>query len=103
MASIEQLLRRWQDAGLLDQDAVSRVLAFEERRATRGERPGVVEALVYLALAITGVGVVVLIASNWEHLGSPARSAIPGVAALVALGAGWLMLHRPSPELRRGG
>jgi uncharacterized membrane protein len=103
MASIDDLLRRWQDAGLIDRDTARRIIIWEDQQEARSERPGVVEALVYLGLAVIGVGVAVLIGSNWEHLATPARIAIPAAAALVALIAGWIMLGSRQPELRRGG
>ncbi|HEX6030634.1 MAG TPA: DUF2157 domain-containing protein [Tepidiformaceae bacterium] len=103
MASIDDLLRRWQDAGLIDRDTARRIIIWEDQQAPQSERPGVVEALVYLGLAVIGVGVAVLVGSNWEHLATAARIAIPAAAAVVALVAGWIMLDSVQPELRRGG
>lgn len=105
MSSTEEHLRRWQDAGLLEADAAERIRAFEQeaRREEGGERPGVMEALIYLGLAVVSVGVIVLAGSNWDDLESWARVAVIGVPALLALVVGQGMRTEQAAELRRGG
>ena len=100
---IDAQLRRWQDAGLLDADTAERIRAFEEGLRQRKDRPGIVEAGVYLGLAVIAVGVFVLVSTNWEHLRPWARISVSGVPALLALLVGQLMRSSPTPGIRRGG
>lgn len=109
MASAEEHLERWRAAGILEEAAVERIRAFE-RDASRakgreegGEGPGILEALIYLGIAVTAVGVIILVSTTWEDLKDWARTAVvavPGLLAL-ALGAGLLRLDRPG--MVRGG
>jgi uncharacterized membrane protein len=99
-------VRRWIDAGILDASTAERLLQFEaertaERRARSG-RPEVPELLVYLASAIVGAGMTILVATNWEHLASAARIAIPGIAAVAVLAAGCALLATRNDALIRG-
>jgi len=104
MASLEQKLQRWREAGLLDFEAVTRILAFEKsREPERHEGPSVVEALVYLGLAIVGVGVFVLAAVNWGDLPSGVRVAVAAIPGLLALPLGQVLRTMAEPGLRRGG
>lgn len=102
----EDDLRRWIDAGLIDVATRDRILTFEAERSIEPQapsgRPGVPELLVYLATAITAAGVTVLAATNWENLASPARIAIPGVAAAATFGAGSWLRRTQNAALVRG-
>jgi hypothetical protein len=103
-------LRRWVAAGVIDHAAAERIRAFEaereqqrarERAPGRG-RPGVAEILIYLAAAITAAGITVLFATNWEHLASPARIAVPGIAAAAVFAAGAMLRDSASDAMVRG-
>ncbi|MFN0148697.1 MAG: DUF2157 domain-containing protein [Dehalococcoidia bacterium] len=102
MGRYEEHLSRWQEAGLIDSETAERVRDFEGARPATSERPTVIEAVVYLGLAVIGVGVTVLTASEWENLDGWARIAVPAFGAAVALGAGQLLAVQGSPALRRG-
>jgi hypothetical protein len=95
----------WIEAGLVDQFTGERILEFETERAAErrrsSDRPDVPELLVYLASAIVAVGVTVLVATNWEHLVSAARIAIPGVAAAAILAAGYGLLATKNDAMIR--
>ena len=102
--SLDDDLLRWQDAGLLDRRQASAIAAFEAvRAAPKEDRPGIVEAVVYLALAIIGVGVFVLVAASWHAIGSWGRVALPALASAATLSAGTAMLRSGQAGLRRGG
>lgn len=103
MAPAEEHLRRWQAAGLLDPATAERIRAFEASRRTGSERPTVVEALIYLGLAVAAVGVVVLVVANWEELAAWAHIASPALPAVLALLAGQALRTSQAPEFRRGG
>lgn len=99
-------VRRWVDAGVVDAATADRILAFEAasgRQPPDRAAPAITEFLVYLAAAIVGVGVTVLVATNWEDLGLLPRLLIPGGAAIVALIAGQALRRSPQPPLARAG
>jgi uncharacterized membrane protein len=103
-------LRRWLAAGLIDQATAGRIAAFEaarereraRERAPGGGRPGVLELLIYLAAAITAAGITVLFATNWEHLASPLRVAVPAAAAVAVFAAGAGLRGSNSDAMVRG-
>lgn len=105
MGSPREHLSEWQRAGLIDSAIADRIMAYEERGSTlkSENRPGFTEVLVYLGIAIVGVGVIVLAATNWGHLGSWARVLVPGVPAVLALIAGYVMLGQSPAGIQRGG
>jgi uncharacterized membrane protein len=104
MGDPEHHLTRWRDAGLLDDDAVARIRAFEDGSPDgASDRPGLQEALVYVGIAVVGVGVVVLAATRWDHLSGTARLGLTGLSAVLALACGFVLRARWEPGLRRGG
>jgi hypothetical protein len=100
----EESLDRWETAGLLTAAQAAAIREFESaRRPPEGQvRPGIMEALVYLGLAVIGVGVVVLASTNWEHLQSWARIITPLVPGLLAIAAGPALRASGQPGMRRG-
>lgn len=101
-------LERWREAGLIDEATAGRVLEFEagRRQATAvkdEDRPGVLEALAYLGVAVAAVGAVALAAERWDELRSWARTAAVAVPALLALLAGIAMQQVPEAGIKRGG
>jgi hypothetical protein len=98
-------LQRWTEAGLIDAATAARIAAFESERASArqadSERPSVPELLVYLASAITAVGIAVLVATSWEDLGSVPRVALPTVASAAAFAAGYWLRLLPNQAMVR--
>jgi len=100
MPSPEDHLARWRAAGLIDQDQADRILAFEAARE-RGparpageqlsgdQRPGVLEAILYLGIVVASVGIITLIANNWDDLTGPARIAALWLPSLLLALAGF--------------
>ncbi len=104
MASIEEHLKRWIVAGVLDEATATGIRTFEqEQPAPRREGPGLMEVLVYLGVAVVCVGVAILVGSNWEDLEEWARVAVIGVPAVLAIAAGQGLRSSGQPELERGG
>lgn len=103
MPSARDHVQRWQDAGLLDGDQARRILEFEaaSARPAPADRPGVAEVLVYLGIAMVAVGLVVLVAAQWQDLEPWGRVATPGVLGVLALAAGFGTWRSPEPGLRR--
>jgi AcrR family transcriptional regulator len=103
MPNFESYLRDWREAGIVDEAIERRVREFEDaRRARPTERPTVLEALIYLGLAIIAVGVVVLVGSNWQHLQPWARIAVAAVPGGLGVLAGIALRSSALPAMRRG-
>jgi hypothetical protein len=106
LATIESQLNRWQDAGVLDAETAERIRQFEanrEKTGTQSERPGAIEAVIYLGVAVVGVGALVLIATNWGTLNAATQIGVPAVSGLLAFLIGRSMLRSNGPQLVRGG
>ena len=110
MANPQDHLSRWQTAGLLDPETAARILAFEQANAvapsdtpTSRERPTVIEAVVYLGLAVIAAGIIFLVGQNWQDLESWARIAVCLVPTLATLAFGFALRENDQASLRRGG
>lgn len=77
----ERKLRAWQDAGLIDADAAARIRAWEAGHA----RPLALWAAIGVGALAIGLGVISLVAANWEAVPAMVRLAIH-LALLAALG-----------------
>lgn len=105
MASVTEHLKRWLEAGVLDAETASRIEAYEHsQRVGRPaeERPGALEAVLYLGLVVLGVGVFSLFAQQWDEMESWARVAAIGVPTALLLGAGAALRFSEHPQLERG-
>jgi hypothetical protein len=102
----ERDLGRWVEAGLIDAATAQRILAFESTSMpgsrTRPGVPSLTELLIYLAAAIVAAGTAVLAGTNWDHLSTPARIAIPGVSSVAVFGAGYLSRRIGNEAAMRG-
>lgn len=106
MSKPEEHLRDWTNASLIDAATAARIAAFERGRSTppvENERPGVMEVLVYLGVAVIAVGVFILVAISWDDLDGWARVAITAGPGLFALLVGQVMRSSGAPGLQRGG
>src|SRR5260370_132014 len=83
MPDIEQLLKRWQSAGVLDGVAAARIRAWEAEQ----KRPAGLAWQGVVALILGGIllatGVVLFVSAHWEELGPGARFAL--VVTMVAV------------------
>ncbi len=107
MSDVPGHLTRWREAGLIDSALEERLLAFEGgiavRPARAGDRPGLLEAMLYLGLVVAGVGAFALTATNWGELERWARLASVAVPALLALAVGFGTFRAEDAGLQRGG
>lgn len=105
MTSVEDDLRRWSEAGILDVGQAERIRAFEAARSetSASARPGLLEVLVYLGVAVIAVGVIILVSISWEELDGWARVAVTAVPGLFALLVGQVLRSSRFPGLQRGG
>jgi uncharacterized membrane protein len=97
MPDIEQLLKRWQSAGVLDSVAAARIRAWEEAR----QRPAGLAWQGVVALILGGLllatGVVLFVSAHWEELGPGARFALVVTMVAVCHLAGALVRHNFRP------
>jgi uncharacterized membrane protein len=67
----EHYLKRWRDAGLIDDSAVARISAWEARH----RRPIWLWALSGMGALAIGLGVVAVVAANWQEIPAAAKLA----------------------------
>ncbi|QNA85005.1 DUF2157 domain-containing protein [Sphingomonas sp. So64.6b] len=90
----ERKLKAWQQAGLIDADTAARIQAWESTHT----RPLGVWAMVGLGALAIGLGIVSVVASNWDAIPGEVRlglhfALMAGVAALL-----WWRLSKASGE-----
>ncbi len=88
--NISRKVHQWKAAGLIDEDTAQRIEAFE----CSGARPIVLYTVGGLGALTIGVGIISLVAANWEGLGSPVKLAVDLVLAVVLAAATFHMAHR---------
>jgi len=94
----EKKLKAWQQAGLIDQAAVERIRAWEGRNS----RPIGLWAMIGLAVLTMGLGIVSLVAANWDALPGTMRLGLH-LALLVGLSAAlFWYLPRPAAKTHMG-
>ncbi len=80
----EHYLRRWRSAGLIDDGAVERIGAWEAAH----RRPLWLWALSGMGVLAIGLGVVAVVAANWEEI--PAGAKLAAALLLTGLCAGFV-------------
>lgn len=106
MGQIDDHLKRWLAADVLDAAAAERIREFEAASSEGPKEstgPGVLEALLYLGVVVLGVGIFALVAQQWDELESWARVLSTSVPVLILLGAGLMMRASGEESLERGG
>lgn len=105
MSDLDDYLSRWRAADVIDAETADRIRAFEagDEARHRDERPGIMEALIYIGLAVVGVGAFILMALVWGDLDGWARIAVTGAPGLAALGLGQVLYSMGQPGMQRGG
>lgn len=88
----ERKLKAWQRAGLIDADTAERIRAWEAEHA----RPLGVWAIVGLGALTIGLGIVSVVAANWDVISGELRLAAH-FALMLGLAA-WLWVYLPKAE-----
>jgi uncharacterized membrane protein len=83
----ERKLKAWVEAGLIDGTAADRIRAWEAQHA----RPLALWAIIGIAALAIGLGIISLIAANWDAIDGPVRLAIH-LALMIGLAA-WLAIQ----------
>jgi hypothetical protein len=104
---IELRLEEWQTAGVIDADIARRLRGYEASRKSNASdasgRPGLLEALSYLGIAIVAVGVFIMVTVSWDDLAAWARVAVMAVPGGLGLAVGAALRNTAKPSLVRGG
>jgi uncharacterized membrane protein len=83
---LEQKLKRWTEARLVSPEQAERILAFEKER----ERPTLLYAVAGLAGLAVAIGLVSIVAANWDLI--PGRMKL-ALDAVVVIGLGQALVH----------
>jgi uncharacterized membrane protein len=83
---LEQKLKRWTEARLVSSEQAERILAFEKER----ERPTLLYAVAGLAGLAVAIGLVSIVAANWDLI--PGRMKL-ALDAVVVIGLGQAVVH----------
>jgi uncharacterized membrane protein len=105
MSTPSDHLQRWREAGLIDEGTATRIAEYEadhDSHRQQESRPGVAEAVVYLAAAVILVGVFVLASVKWSDFSPAVRIALASLSAVAALIVGAVLWGLRDPRLRRG-
>lgn len=86
---LDEHLDDWVRASLIRKEQADAIRAFEAVPVPRPQIGLVAEALGYLGAAMATAAGAVLIGRSWDDLAPWVRIAIPAVAAVLLLGAGW--------------
>lgn len=90
---LEQKLKRWVEAGLIRSEQSEAILNFEETRKT----PYLYYSFIILGVIVIGIGVVAIIAANWEEIHDFVK--LGAGLSILALIAGLALWKRENPNL----
>lgn len=82
-AAWEQLLVKWQDAGLIDPEAASRIREFEQRGTGSSRLRWPAIAAISLGGMMLAAGVLLFVSAHWDEIAPSTRFAM--VVAMVAI------------------
>lgn len=88
--NISRKVRQWQAVGLIDEATAARIEAFERS----DERPMVLYTVGGLGALTIGIGIISVVAANWEGIGSSVKLAVDLVLAVVLAAATFHMVQR---------
>ncbi len=96
-------LETWREAGLISDDQVAGIEAFESERARAAgpQIPAIVEVLIYLGVSAVVGSLLALLSNAWEDLGAPTRSVVLAVFALAGGMAGTALRGKGNTPLTR--
>lgn len=88
----ERKLKLWVQAGLIDNAAAERIRIWEASHA----KPIALWAIIGIAALAIGLGIISLIAANWDAIDGPVRL---GIHFVIMIGlAGWLALQEKTHD-----
>lgn len=97
-------VRRWVTAGLLDDETALAIIAFEEGKETRIERPGIgrgAEALAYLGSVLVMVALGILANEFWDRIEPLGRFALTAFVIVILYAVGLILGRSAAPAATR--
>lgn len=93
-----------EESGVLSRDTAARLQAYYGPATTRSRRSVALMLFSILGAASIGLGIILLLAHNWEMLGRPVRTALAFMPLIAGqLLVGWTLLRRPDSQALREG
>jgi uncharacterized membrane protein len=77
--ALDHQLKRWKDAELVSTEQAERILAFEKQR----QRPTLVYAIAGLAALAIAIGLVSIVAANWDLIPGRMKLALDALAVIL--------------------
>lgn len=99
--AIDRKLRTWTGAGVIDDATAARIRAFETERES-GERPVLVWAAVGLGLLALVLGILLLVAANWDRIPHMLKLGVHLALTAAAAVLVWRATLRRRPWMREG-
>jgi len=93
MKKLPNLIEEWVREGLLTQSQHEKILEYEKNRHRAGKPQWVLYGFLILGICIVGIGLISLIAANWEKIPGGAKIAADFIV-LCAVAFGVYMLDR---------
>jgi uncharacterized membrane protein len=90
--ALEPMLKRWTEAGLLQPEQAERISRFEKERG----RPTLLYAISALAALAMAIGLISIVAANWDEIPAPAKLSVD-LVLLAGLGYGVLSFGDRGP------
>lgn len=99
--SLEAKVRAWEAAGIISAGQASEILRHEAT-ARDGERPALLWAVVGLGLLALVLGIMLLVAANWDVIPHMLKLSVHLALTVAAAAAVWFASLRRMPWLREG-
>ena len=75
MKKLNRFLNAWVNAGLISAEQMKNIITYEEKKGSEGRSKWIMYGFVSLGICVISIGVISLIAANWEY--------IPGMVKLI--------------------
>ena len=92
---------RWLDAGLITEEQVRAITAFEQREVSPRKIPLFTEALGYIGAILAVAGGGTAIAQVWDEVTDLGHVAILAAATILTLAGGFLLRDQEEPAMKR--
>lgn len=102
---LDDALDRWHEAELIDDETASAIRSFEDDGTDRSAGLSLdvdrrlVEIVSLMGAALVGAGTLLLLWSNWESLGTIARTAVLVLAPVIPGGIGFWLRRWKTPRV----
>jgi MFS family permease len=107
MGELEERVRNWHDAGLVSEEQLTAILAFEARHGRRepdggaSRRTMIAEAVGYVGAALAIGAIALLLRDLWPELLTGGRLMLVGVLTVLLLGSGFALRRTERGPVQR--